>query len=260
MKELVGCPYCRGPLVPHWNAPRFDRCNGCGLVLRNPFPSEADLSALYERAWDRPDENTGETGEFDAALAQQYARAILKVVPSAVGEHPCVLDFGAGKGALMRALGAVGCDVSGVEPYGFERLHANGLKVYKSLSDLPGGTRFDGIVSFDVVEHLREPWKAIAQFSDHLKPGGWLLVGTPNPSGLNAVLHKSGWREASKLGHILFMNSSTLSQILSGAGFKSIKRTSLDIRFKGDFVWDRVVHPVLRLLNLDGGTVVLAMY
>ena len=52
---------------------------------------------------------------------------------------------------------------------------------------------FDIVVSLQVVEHLYNPEAMIGKIFDHLKPGGFLVVTTPNLSGLGASLMGKGW-------------------------------------------------------------------
>ena len=50
------------------------------------------------------------------------------------------------------------------------------------------GRRFEVIVLSDVIEHLDAPGHALVNLARHLEPGGRLLVTTPNPTALGAVL------------------------------------------------------------------------
>jgi len=38
---------------------------------------------------------------------------------------------------------------------------------------------FDCVICMDVLEHVVNPWAAIAEIRRILKPGGWLIAGTP---------------------------------------------------------------------------------
>jgi 2-polyprenyl-3-methyl-5-hydroxy-6-metoxy-1,4-benzoquinol methylase len=258
MQRLASCPFCQGPLGAYWRAASFDRCTNCGLVLRNPFPSEADLSALYEQAWQAPEENTAETGSMGGMLATQYVSEIFRLAPRSNTPKPQILDYGAGRGALMKALQEAGCEAVGVEPYGHERLAAAGFRVFEDAAQIPSGQKFDGAISLDVAEHLRTPWETFAKIRACLKPAGWLVVGTPNPTGLNALLTRSKWREAQKPAHITFMNEKTLARMLKSAGYAAITPARLDIRFQRSALADTLVNPALRSLGLGGAATVIA--
>jgi 2-polyprenyl-3-methyl-5-hydroxy-6-metoxy-1,4-benzoquinol methylase len=44
------------------------------------------------------------------------------------------------------------------------------------------GTRFDLIVSFETLEHVRDPAAVLANFAAHLTPGGLAIISIPNGS------------------------------------------------------------------------------
>lgn len=52
---------------------------------------------------------------------------------------------------------------------------------------------FDMVVSFQVLEHLYNPEAMIQNICDHLKPGGLLVVTTPNLNGFGASLMGKDW-------------------------------------------------------------------
>jgi hypothetical protein len=58
------CPQChaQGKAKLHLQAPRFLRCDECGVMYWDPFPSAASLARLYYEGWKSPTSNTRETG------------------------------------------------------------------------------------------------------------------------------------------------------------------------------------------------------
>lgn len=250
------CPYCGGGLEPHWPRIAFHRCAGCGLVLKQPLPSEAELQALYTASWQAPESHQADTGATDAAIAAQFTGLLAAALGRRDFAGLRVLDFGAGGGALTRALGAEGAVAVALDPYSAPRLRAEGVAAVASLAELDPAP-FDGICALEVVEHLREPWVFLGQLHRRLVPGGWLLVTTPNPEGLNARLTGGRWREAVKDGHILFMGSATLRRMLLQAGFARVERPHWRIRFAVDPL-TRAYQEALQALRLDGGLRLLA--
>jgi SAM-dependent methyltransferase len=55
------------------------------------------------------------------------------------------------------------------------------------------GAVFDILIAKHVVEHLRHPDQAVAEMSRVLKPGGLLLLVTPNLSSLMRKRKKDNW-------------------------------------------------------------------
>jgi hypothetical protein len=106
------CPFCEGDLVPKWTKRSFSRCISCNLIIRNPLPDDEELDALYEASWRAPEANSHETGNMDERLAAQYVKELTKSLGRNDVNGLKILDFGAGKAALMGALQTLGADVN----------------------------------------------------------------------------------------------------------------------------------------------------
>lgn len=183
---------------------------------------------MYEAAWTAPEKNPRETGVGDDANAVRYVKKLTAVLGADSLRDRRVLDFGAGRGALMRALAGQGAMSFGIEPFGYERLHRLGFPVWRTIQDVPPSVTFDAIVSIDVIEHLPAPWKQLSALRRLLRPGGWLFVATPNPQGVNALLTGQHWREALKPGHLLFFTSIGLESVLLRTGFERYDRLRVE--------------------------------
>lgn len=200
--SLCNCPYCTSTILPMWSSVGFWRCASCGLILRNPVPTSRQLDELYESGWQTPLARTRETGGTTPGLARVYAQRLASSLGIGDFKGLRVLDFGAGRGDMLDAVRALGGEAHGVEPYGYSHLLARGHRVYRSMDEIPGNLRFDGIVTIDVVEHLAEPWNEIGRLWDLLASSGWVFIATPNPSGLGAKVLGARWKEARKPGHL----------------------------------------------------------
>jgi SAM-dependent methyltransferase len=102
-----------------------------------------------------------------------------------------LLEVGYGSGLLLPTLCALADETYGVdlqpEPPGLrdalERLGARPTALVQAdLCELPfPAARFDGVVAFSILEHLRaeELERAVAELDRVIEPGGRLLVGCP---------------------------------------------------------------------------------
>jgi SAM-dependent methyltransferase len=126
-----------------------------------------------------------------AALRQRfhpaYDRTVLGPVRTVLDRYlpvgAKVLDAGAGPGTwvLKRYRSRIGYWV-GVDLYCPDRAVEDAF-VLADVSHLPfAGGLFDCILGYLVVEHLKEPEAAFAEFFRTLRPGGILLVKTSNVS------------------------------------------------------------------------------
>lgn len=125
--------------------------------------------------------------------AYQQARYgwILRVAGLVEGKK--VLDVGCGGGSLTYLLAKAGAEVIGVENEELGLTFANRnlssvdaeKKLHWSFSnasayDLPfGDAQFDLVVSCEVIEHLQDPEKMLAEIARVLKKGGKAIITTP---------------------------------------------------------------------------------
>jgi SAM-dependent methyltransferase len=116
---------------------------------------------------------------------ERRRRAHAKLV-AAVGTGARVLDVGCSSGYLAEPLSLRGCTVVGVEldpeaareaERWCERVVVGDLETME-LPFEPGS--FDVVVCGDIVEHLRDPGAALTRLRPLLRPGGQLVVSTPN--------------------------------------------------------------------------------
>jgi 2-polyprenyl-3-methyl-5-hydroxy-6-metoxy-1,4-benzoquinol methylase len=141
-----------------------------------------------------------------------------------------VLDFGAGIGSFARALHAMGRFRS-----------VTGVDIIPAPADLPAGITwttqdlndptafpaesFDVIVSAEVVEHLENPRAVAREWYRLLRPGGHLLISTPNNESWRALIalvvrgHFVLFGDESYPAHITALLRKDIARVLREAGF-----------------------------------------
>src|SRR5205823_4085133 len=150
---------------------------------RHPLPSEKDLAKIYQKSWLDPYEYRSETGGTDLDLARTYVRRLANSLGFKDFSGLKILDFGAGRGAMLTALKELGADVCAIEPFGYQFLENKGFITFRTLDEIPVGIIFDGIVAIDVIEHLYAPWNELRRFLEILKDSGWVYISTVNAGG-----------------------------------------------------------------------------
>lgn len=159
-----------------------------------------------------------------------------EIVPCMVAEGARVLELGTGPGAVTKQLHAKGCKVVGLEidataiplvaPY-CERVIQADLNAPDWAAAF-GNERFDAIVMTDVLEHLYDPWKTLADATTLLMPEGAVIVSLPH-IGHSAVLAAllderfdyQPWGLLDKT-HIRFFGLRNVRELADGAGLKII--------------------------------------
>jgi len=93
---------------------------------------------------------------------------------------------------------------------------------------------FDIIILFELIEHIQNPSNLLKECHRILKPGGILLLNTPNAASFTARFMKGRWEgfDLYKMGgHISFFTPATLKLLARRCDFKIIKTETRNIRF-----------------------------
>ena len=139
-----------------------------------------------------------------------------------------VLDFGAGKGNLTRALFASGrfSSVTGVDALARpESLPADVRWVQGDLNEELALESFDVVIATEVIEHLENPRAVFRQFARLLKPSGKLILTMPNQESLRSYAalliggHFSSFLGASYPAHITALLRMDLERLCAETGF-----------------------------------------
>jgi 2-polyprenyl-3-methyl-5-hydroxy-6-metoxy-1,4-benzoquinol methylase len=137
-------------------------------------------------------------GPYAALVAAHGLSPAHRLVVDAVPRGARTLDVGCATGYLAAELAAArGATVVGVEadPSAAaaaagvcERVVCGDVEAPDCRAELRALAPFDALVCGDVLEHLRDPWDALAFLATLLRPGGRAAVSVPN------VAHWTGRR------------------------------------------------------------------
>ena len=145
-----------------------------------------------------------------------------------------LLDVGCGSGTFLGHMQYFGWEVHGVEPdpkaasIAREALFSDNIHT-GSLEEIDLEEKsFDVVTMSHVIEHLLEPVKILQTCYRLLKPGGLLVLTTPNSSSLGRKKFRIHWRGWELPRHIHIFNKATLVSLTTNAGFqvKSVKTPS----------------------------------
>jgi SAM-dependent methyltransferase len=138
-----------------------------------------------------------------------------------------LLEVGFGNGATLARLKALGWNVSGVEfdPVAVELARQLGVDArLGSLEDIAyPDAAFDAVVSSHLLEHLPDPLAHLKECKRILRPGGRLVLTTPNAASLGHRLFGKNWRGLEPPRHINVFGPSSILRLAENAGFRSVK-------------------------------------
>jgi len=224
-----GCPLCGGARRRRLVTKRgWDvvRCADCRLVYVWPPPTREELEAFYASG--------GYHAEVDEAERRLTFAARLRQIEELAPRRGSVLDVGCSKGTFLEVARDEGWEVAGVElnPHTAAEARARGLDVYcGDLSDFDtSGRFFDVVTLFDLIEHTTDPQATLRACRRLLRPGGLLVITTPNVDGL--VPRVTYWLFAATLGawdhptppgHVVQFSRRTLQQMLEQTDFRIVR-------------------------------------
>lgn len=212
------------------------RCPSCGHMQLCRMPPVTQLDAAYGEA------ASGDYLEEEAGQ-RATAAALLERIEAEVGVGS-MLDLGCWVGFLLAVARDRGWETLGVEPSEFASAHARdrlGLDVRTaSLLDAelePGA--FDAIVLADVIEHLIDPARALAEIAPALRPGGVLALALPDAgSRLARALGRRWWSVIPT--HVHYFTRASLTVLLERCGFRVLSITSAPKTFTGRYYLRRL--------------------
>jgi SAM-dependent methyltransferase len=194
--------------------------------------------------------------------ARNYNAHLLSLAARASEAGGSVLDFGAGLGTFARPMRDAGRTVVCIEPDPDARsgLRAAGMEAHASLADAPPRL-FDGIYTFNVLEHIDDDAAALSGLYERLRPGGRLIVYVPAFQVLFSAMDRA-------VGHRRRYRRGALKRAVEQAGFRVSRARYVDslgflaalvFRLAGNDsgrispasvrLYDRFVFPVSRVLD-----------
>ena len=235
-----------------WN---LKRCNNeqCLLVWLDPMPVEEDIGKAYVSYYTHA--SSGRPGQ-PGVLKREYLTRKYNYefgspsfpIPR-IGQFLCLfplrraeadggvrllhavprgrlLDVGCGSGDWLLSMRELGWEVMGVD------LDKNAVKVgrQRGLTVNCGALEqqnfdinsFDAVTLNHVIEHVRDPIGTLRECARILKPGGKLVVFTPNGSSLGHRIYRECWRGLEPPRHLHIFSFQSLRETLGLVGFEKI--------------------------------------
>jgi cyclopropane fatty-acyl-phospholipid synthase-like methyltransferase len=137
-----------------------------------------------------------------------------------------LLEVGCSYGFFLEAAQQDGWETAGIElddeaaRYGREKL---GLKILSGTLESELGQLqplYDAIVTFHVIEHLRDPIDFLRRCRNLLRTGGALILKTPNVASWIAKRTGAHWEWLTPPAHIHLYSPETLELALQKSGFR----------------------------------------
>lgn len=230
----VICPVCASSLVDaaipnaldHITKENFKilSCRSCSLSFTYPAPD--DMEKYYPRQY------RGYSALTKIMLQLLY-RVRVKYWVKAFAKPGKALEIGCGTGVMLVELKKRGWAVTGIERTESVAAYARdnfGLNVLScGLEALPKEERFDLVILFNALEHMKDPLTVLRECSARLRPNGQLLISVPNFDSYQARF-ESKWLHLDVPRHLFHFTPVSMVNILGRAGLKkqSVKFVSFE--------------------------------
>ncbi len=206
------------------------RCNRCRLAYINPQPTSVVDGTIYGQQYFQStvakergySDYVGAETEYRHAAARRSLKYVMSHLP--VGEGRRLLDIGCAAGFFLNAAQDAEFSVCGVEVSAFASEYARahfGVDVrIGMLKDVNfQSCAFDVVTMFDVIEHIADPIRELTEIARILKPGGVLVLDTPNIESDTARLQGDQWW-LFKSDHLVYYAPDTIRRLFEIAGFE----------------------------------------
>lgn len=237
--ENVPCPFGHGGVRRRlvdtvWEAEDAAeyQCSECGIVFLHPIMTEEEEREFYGAKFAQYMAERGQPGGADPEQSfekwkpeGERRRALLEPW---LRPGMNVLEIGSATGFLLNAIRRhVGDALVGIEPGDdfreFSKSRLN-IEAHEDRSAVEG-RRFDLVLAYYVVEHMRDPVGELSQWRELLAPGGRLAIEVPNVDDALVrywqvkAFDRFYWQKA----HYFNYSHQTLTMVLKMAGFGEVQ-------------------------------------
>lgn len=234
--ETVGCNLCgeKSNYRRLYTKQNLDvvRCGNCGLVYAGPLRPKKQVAWLRynpDYFWQEYLPAIGaENGQYDLGeFDQRYSEYIKRL--SVFNERSALLEIGSGAGFFLKAAERAGWEsVTGLEvseaAVGFARDQL-GLDVRLGTieeADLPAES-YDVVAMFDSIEHLLDPRGTLERAYGALRPGGAIIITTPNFRSISRLVLQEFWASLNPMEHLYYFTEKSLEKMLHNVGFTQVQ-------------------------------------
>jgi len=206
---------------------KFWKCQACSLVYLYPVPSAEEEAYFYKKEFEkfmttRAEGERDWTGpESHIKTNQDQVKRRWKFLEEFITPKKRVLEIGCSSGFMMDEFRNSGMETFGVEPSGefLEFLKSRNHETFESvelLKQAHPGHKYDLIVHFFVLEHIRNTGEFIEEQLKLLNPDGVIIAEVPNVNDPLTSLYRIPAFEKFywSIAHHYYFSPESLSKIL----------------------------------------------
>ncbi|MGH8670547.1 MAG: class I SAM-dependent methyltransferase [Burkholderiales bacterium] len=225
----------------------YHTCPSCKAVYQHPMPDKQTIAGFYPAHYDvyREDAKPKTIGLFEKAVLHRWygyrslqSPVAYRVLAGLVGwgfhrdsiaavDAGSALDIGCGNGRFLRKLRELGWHCEGLDfsQTAVEVCRAAGLKVHHGDLYSAGFSdrSFDLVTTRHVIEHVPDPAALMEEIARILKPGGRVIIQTPNSQALARGRFGAHWYANDIPRHLVLFCPTNLDALASRFGLECIR-------------------------------------
>jgi len=208
------------------------QCDRCDHHYIHPLPEYEEIASLYPNTYYTVNKNSPLS--LDGPIYEKKLAMDARKMRNSLREHKIrsMVDVGCGEISrlieLKKAFGnnveAIALDIQfdedivrGAKANGIKLVHGN---VETDLNALQDGAH-DLIIMRQLLEHLRDPQRAVTGLARKLAPGGLIIIDTPNRGGWDyEFFKKQHWGGYHIPRHFHLFRQDSLVKLIERAGLK----------------------------------------
>jgi 2-polyprenyl-3-methyl-5-hydroxy-6-metoxy-1,4-benzoquinol methylase len=202
----------------------------CHSLSIDPCPAQR-LAEIYPSTYySYAEPDTRLINRIKMALDIRLLRSILRRRP---GSQLAVLDIGGGSGWMLDVARRADARVSrtmvvDIDAKARDHAEAAGHEFFLGpIEAFAGDEQFDLVLMLNLIEHVAEPVNVLRAVRNRLKPGGALLIKTPNYDSLDARLFRNTyWGGLHCPRHWVIFTPESIRRLAASAGLE-VRRLDL---------------------------------
>ena len=221
-KKIGNCIVCKSKKLNFFSFKynhNLDRCESCGHIFTNPYPSEKQINYYYNSSM-KEFENSFFKETFDARTNIFIPRA--RLIKKLLKDKGSLLDIGAGIGIFLNAFKKIksnieftACDINYEAIEMIESKFPRVNTINCDFLELDEKKKYNCITLWDTFEHLLNPSKFLSKIQKILKKNGYLILSTPNTLSLEWAIAKENHVQILPPGHVNLYNRNNIKLVFN---------------------------------------------
>lgn len=228
--KIEFCPLCDSNEFRHLltdvQGNQYSKCKYCDLVFQNP----RKVIEYEEEYWTSEKDPDGNIRNMMSDKERSFKvrnrmQQEIDYVNSKNGGK--ILDAGCGPGFFLAEIDShwekYGVEISDVNLDYIKENFEDIICKRSELENIPfENSFFDFIYCFQVLEHVADPKRIVHEFSRVLKPGGEIIISTPNIDSFVSKRFKGNYRLLGD-GHIIMWSTKTIEILFERINYQISK-------------------------------------